>query len=60
MQGWKLYQAGYDESAGRWSTLSLVEAVRDPWLPSVYVGFFMIMAGNVLFFWKGVKKMEAA
>lgn len=60
MQGWKLYQAGYDESAGRWSTLSLVEAVRDPWLPAVYVGFFMIMAGNVLFFWKGVKKMEAA
>ena len=60
MQGWKLYQAGYDESAGRWSTLSLVEAVRDPWLPAVYVGFFMIMAGNALFFWKGVKKMEAA
>jgi hypothetical protein len=59
-QGWKLYQMGYDEKAGRWSTLSLVEAVRDPWLPAVYTGFFMIMAGNVLFFWKGVKKMEEA
>ncbi|UWX56880.1 cytochrome c biogenesis protein ResB [Chlorobaculum sp. MV4-Y] len=58
--GWKLYQSGYDESAGRWSTLSLVEAVRDPWLPAVYLGFFMIMAGNVLYFWKGFKKMEEA
>ncbi|NTV02976.1 MAG: cytochrome c biogenesis protein ResB [Chlorobiaceae bacterium] len=58
--GWKLYQMGYDEKAGRWSTMSLVEAVNDPWLPAVYLGFFMIMAGNLLFFWKGVKKMEAA
>jgi hypothetical protein len=51
---------GYDEKAGRWSTMSLVEAVNDPWLPAVYCGFFMIMAGNLLYFWKGVKKMEAA
>ncbi|HWR01015.1 MAG TPA: cytochrome c biogenesis protein ResB [Chlorobaculum sp.] len=59
-RGWKLYQMGYDEKAGRWSTMSLVEAVHDPWLPAVYCGFFMIMAGNLLYFWKGVKKMEAA
>ena len=58
--GWKLYQMGYDEKAGRWSTMSLVEAVNDPWLPAVYLGFFMIMAGNLLYFWKGVKKMEEA
>jgi hypothetical protein len=60
VQGWKLYQMGYDEKAGRWSTMSLVEAVNDPWLPAVYLGFFMIMGGNLLYFWKGVKKMEAA
>lgn len=53
--GWKLYQMGYDEKAGRWSQLSLIEAVRDPWLPVVYCGFFMIMAGNAMFFWKGMK-----
>jgi hypothetical protein len=58
--GWKLYQMGYDEKAGRWSTMSLVEVVKDPWLPAVYLGFYMIMAGNVLYFWKGVKKMEEA
>ncbi len=56
VMGWKLYQMGYDEKAGRWSTLSLVEGVRDPWLPFVYIGFFMILAGNALFFWKGMKK----
>ncbi len=54
--GWKLYQMGYDEQAGRWSSLSLVEGVRDPWLPAVYTGFFMILAGNAMFFWKGMKK----
>lgn len=57
-EGWKLYQMGYDEQAGRWSELSLIEAVRDPWLPAVYIGFFMIMAGNALFFWKGMKQGE--
>jgi hypothetical protein len=56
--GWRLYQMGYDEKAGRWSSLSLIEAVRDPWLPVVYLGFFMIMAGNVMFFWNGIKKVE--
>jgi len=56
--GWKLYQMGYDEKAGRWSQLSLIEAVRDPWLPAVYCGFIMIMAGNALFFWKGIKRRE--
>ncbi len=54
--GWKIYQAGYDEKAGRWSTLSVVEAVKDPWLPAVYFGFFIIMAGNLMFFWQGMKR----
>ena len=58
--GWKLYQMGYDEKAGRWSKLSLVEVIHDPWLPAVYLGFFMIMAGNLLFFWNGIKRKEVA
>lgn len=57
VNGWKLYQMGYDEKSGRWSQLSLVEGVKDPWLPAVYLGFFMIMAGNAIFFWRGIKKM---
>jgi hypothetical protein len=57
---WKLYQMGYDEKAGRWSQLSLIEVIRDPWLPAVYLGLFMIMAGNILFFWNGIKHSEVA
>ncbi len=58
--GWKLYQMGYDEKAGRFSKLSLIEAINDPWLPAVYLGFFMIMAANVLFFWNGIKRSNKA
>ncbi|TLU53731.1 MAG: cytochrome c biogenesis protein [Chlorobium sp.] len=60
VMGWKLYQMGYDDEAGRWSKYSLIEVIRDPWLPAVYLGFFMIMAGNVLFFWNGIKQKEVA
>jgi len=56
--GWKLYQMGYDENAGRWSKQSLLEGVRDPWLPIVYAGFFMMLGGNFLFFWNGMKKTK--
>ncbi|WP_041463882.1 cytochrome c biogenesis protein ResB [Pelodictyon luteolum] len=55
-EGWKIYQMGYDEESGRFSTLSLLEAIRDPWLPGVYLGFFMILGGNALFFWNGIKR----
>lgn len=58
--GWKLYQMGYDEKAGRFSKLSLIELINDPWLPAVYLGFFMIMAANVLFFWNGIKRSNKA
>ncbi|TCD48701.1 cytochrome c biogenesis protein ResB [Chlorobium sp. N1] len=54
--GWKIYQMGYDEASGRFSTLSLLEAIRDPWLPAVYLGLFMILGGNALFFWNGIKR----
>jgi len=58
--GWKLYQMGYDEKAGRFSKLSLIEVINDPWLPAVYLGFFMIMAANLLFFWNGIKRSNKA
>jgi ResB-like family len=58
--GWKLYQMSYDNKAGRWSKYSVIEVIRDPWLPAVYLGFFMIMAGNLLFFWNGIKRTEGA
>lgn len=51
--GWRIYQLSYNQNMGKWSDLSVVEAVRDPWLPVVYLGFFMLFAGAVYIFWIG-------
>jgi hypothetical protein len=51
--GWKLYQQSYDEKMGKWSRVSVIEAVRDPWLPVVYAGIFMLLAGAAYLFWTG-------
>ena len=53
IKGWKLYQLSYDDSMGRWSSLSVIEAVRDPWLPLVYTGIFLLLAGAAYLFWVG-------
>ena len=37
----------YDDRMGRWSELSVVELISDPWLPVVYVGIFLLIAGGV-------------
>ncbi|GJQ04475.1 cytochrome c biogenesis protein ResB [Capnocytophaga canimorsus] len=49
VDGWKVYQVSYDERMGRWSELSVVELILDPWLPVVYTGIFILMAGGVAF-----------
>jgi cytochrome c biogenesis protein ResB len=51
--GWKLYQLSYDEKRGKWSTLSIIEAIRDPWLPVIYTGILMVLAGALYLFWIG-------
>ena len=48
-----LYQLSYDERMGKWSDKSVIEAVKDPWLPAVYIGIFMMLGGSVYLFWKG-------
>jgi hypothetical protein len=58
--GWKLYQLSYDDAMGRWSSLSVIEAVRDPWLPVVYAGVFMLLAGAGYLFWMGQQRREGA
>jgi hypothetical protein len=54
--GWKLYQMSYDQSRGKWSELSVLEIVKDPWLPVVYFGFIMLIAGAVYIFLVGKEK----
>lgn len=56
VNGWKIYQLSYDESKGKWSTISIFELVRDPWLPVVYAGIWMLIAGAVCMFVTAGKK----
>lgn len=52
---WKIYQLSYNEKMGKWSNTSTLELVKDPWLPYVYIGIFMMIAGAIYMFWVGNK-----
>ncbi|MCG8477019.1 MAG: cytochrome c biogenesis protein ResB [Cytophagales bacterium] len=56
IDGWSLYQLSYDARYGKWSPTSVIEIVRDPWLPAVYVGVFMMIFGAVYIIWAGKNK----
>ncbi len=56
VEGWKIYQYSYDTEAGEKSQISIFEIVSDPWLPAVYTGIYMMIAGAVLMFASGVRK----
>lgn len=53
VMGWKMYQLSYDERFGKYSTTSTIELVKDPWLPVVYLGVFMMIAGAIYLFFIG-------
>lgn len=56
VEGWKIYQYGYDTSMGAQSNTSILELVSDPWLPYVYAGIYMMLAGGVLMFVMGGRR----
>ncbi len=45
VDGWKIYQYGFDGRHGNQGDTSIFSLVRDPWLPLVYTGIFMMLAG---------------
>ncbi len=55
-EGWKIYQYSYDDNLGKWSNISVLEMVKDPWLPVIYIGIFMMIAGAIYMFWIGNTK----
>ena len=59
--GWKIYQFGYDTQMGANSQISILELVSDPWLPLVYTGIYMMLAGAVCMFvfGRGVKGVRS-
>lgn len=52
IDGWKIYQLDYDTTMGRWSEISVLELVRDPWLPVVYTGIAMMLLGALCMFFQ--------
>ena len=56
VDGWKIYQYGYDTLMGAKSRISILELVRDPWLPLVYAGIYMMLAGAVCLLLQGNNK----
>ena len=57
VDGWKIYQYGYDTEMGAMSQTSILELVCDPWLPFVYTGIYMMLGGAVcLFIFGGRRK----
>lgn len=49
-EGWKIYQLSYDTTMGRWSKTSVLELVKDPWLPAVYTGIGLLIVGAIVMF----------
>ena len=44
-QGYTFYQDSYDREAGRYTVL---QVVRDPWLPLIYAGMLLLAVGSLL------------
>jgi cytochrome c biogenesis protein ResB len=58
VDGWKMYQYDYDSEAGVESRISVLQLVKDPWLPFVFAGIFMMLAGAFVMMIVGFKKEE--
>lgn len=56
VNGWKVYQSSYDASKGRWSEISIIELVKDPWIDLVYSGLIMMVLGALYLIFTGKRK----
>ncbi len=55
---WKIYQASYDATMGRWSQISVIELISDAWISFVYIGFTMMIFGTFFLFYFGKPKID--
>ena len=59
VEGWKIYQYGYDTAMGKNSQVSILELVSDPWLNVVYTGIGMMLLGAISMFLLGVRREQS-
>jgi len=50
VDGWRIYQQGYDTERGRWSAYSILECVRDPWGIAVHAALWGLCLAACLVF----------
>ncbi|MCD7969575.1 MAG: cytochrome c biogenesis protein ResB [Alistipes sp.] len=55
---WRVYQYGYDQSAGPLSAYSVLLLVADPWINLAYAGMALLAAGSVCMVWTGRGKRK--
>ena len=56
VDGWKIYQFGYDTRMGAKSRISIFELVRDSWQPFAYIGMGMMLCGALCILISGRRK----
>ncbi|NLN74206.1 MAG: hypothetical protein GX140_08195 [Bacteroidales bacterium] len=55
VEGWDVYQSSYDSAMGKDSQYSVFLIVKDPWLPIVYAGIFLLIAGAIWMMFAKIK-----
>ncbi|MBI4976468.1 MAG: cytochrome c biogenesis protein ResB [Spirochaetes bacterium] len=58
--GYTLYQTGFDERMGAYSDISIIQAVRDPWIYVVYTGIALLLIGSICMLFPRTKSGGAA
>jgi len=59
IEGWDIYQYGYDTQLGDDSPYSVFLLVKDPWLPFVYVGIVLLLLGALWMIFSKLKTAKA-
>ena len=55
---WKIYQSAYDRTRGKWSTVSVLECVKDGWYAVVHAAMWLAMAVGVTMFFIGNRQRK--
>ncbi len=58
IDGWDIYQYGYDNAAGPFSSYSSFELVYDKWINLIFFGIILIMFGSIYMIFTGKKKLK--
>ena len=55
---WKIYQSAYDRTRGKWSTITVLECVKDSSYPIIHAAMWIIMAAGATMFIIGSRRKK--